>query len=567
MENTYNYLEPLKYYELELKEKHKENVESFFEELSKNSKVDIEGNKQTCHKYYAENSLLDKFKSSLSATKAGIVFMIILMIVGFALGLILLIVGFANQNYALVGVGAGLIVVGVIALIVYLKVFKDKKKALEKKINDKQKVVDELKKEAYGQMTPLNGAFNVKMVTDIIHKTAPLIEFDDKLTSKVEERVVKQFKDKLDTEDTHSSLVVQSGNINKNPFILRQKLEMNMKPETYTGTLLITYTKYVSDGNGGTKAVTVTQTLVATVVKPKPHYSVATTLTYYSDAASNLSFYRTPAHLEGKSDKQIERATRKEERENSRKAESATKKGGNYTKFANSKFEAYINSEGRDNEVEYRVLFTPVAQNNFVYTFSKRDDIFFTKTKCVNTISSLHDMNMDYSGDISNYMHFDYEVIKKNFINYNVNYFEGLYYDLIPILNIPVYHQNQSAPFVESTEQEQFIGYYESECLVNKFEPNLFKPKECATDVILKPTVAGNTLVVTAHGYKAVLKTEFVPTIGGDGILHPVPVDYYEYFPVTKNTKVEVFDKSIKNDGNNKDIIINYKQYSAKLCK
>ena len=567
MKSTDLYLEPLKYYEHFLKEQHLKNVEECFEGIAKDSKVDIEGNKSTCKKYYAENNALTKLKKSLSATKAGIVIMFILMIGGLIGGIITLVGGITSGgNVPLIIIGVVLLVVAVAALILFITVFRQRKKNLQSLVDKKQKVVDQLQLEAYRQVEPLNGALTPDLATKLMEKTAPLIDFDEYLSSKTEDRIVRQFKDKLDASIDHSTLVVQSGNINTNPFILRQKLVMEMKPEIYTGTLLITYTRTVSDGQGGTRTVTVTQTLTASITEPKPHYSVQTGLTYYTDAASQLSFYRTPAGLVGKSEKQIDKAVQKEERENTRLAEKAVKKGQNYTKFGNSKFEAFINSEKRDNEVEYRILFTPLAQNNFVYSFSKNDDIYFDKKKCVNNIYSTHDTNMDYSGDISNYYHFDYEVIKKNFTDYNVRFFDGLYFDMIPLLNIPLYHQHQSAPFVDNSK-ESIISYYEAEVLVNKFDPNLFKPSDCDTDVILKPSLDGRNLLVNAYGFKAVPKTQFVPTLGGDGIMHPVPVHYFEYQRVNCITPVNLINKKKEKVDNESGTVVNYRQYQALLLK
>ena len=562
--NTEQYLEPLKYYERELKETHRQNVEDCFAKLSDESHIDIGSNKITCTKYYAEKKALDKLKKSLTATKAGIVIMIILMVVGFVLGLILLITGSSSGSGVSIGVGVGLLVTGVIALVVWLAVFRPKKKDLQKIVDKKQKVADKLQNEAYEQVRGLNNLFRPNLAVELMEKTAPLIDFDEYLSSKTLKRVVNQFKDKLDADKTHSTLVVQSGNINTNPFILRQKLVMEMVPEVYTGTLVITYTKTVSDGEGGSKTITVSQTLVAHVTKPRPQYTVYTGLNYYTDAADKLSFYRTPAGMEGLSEKQIQRRTNKEDRENQRKAEKAVKKGENYTKFANSKFEAYINSEKRNNELEYRLLFTPLAQNNFVYSLSKHDDIYYDKNGCINSISTTHDKDMDYSGDISNYYHFDYEVIKANFVSYNMKFFEALYFDFVPLLNIPLFFQHQSAPFVD-TEEEDVISYYEAEVLINKFEPDLFKPEHCDTDVILKPTVSGNNIIVNSYGYQAIPRVELVPTFGGDGRTHLVPVDYLEYKEVHDAFNVNLInnDSEIVDNKNGSEVL--YRKYRAHL--
>ena len=564
METTDQFLEPLKYYEHGLKDLHRQNVEEFFEGLTKDSKVDTGENKVTCTKYYQEKAKLDKKRKSLTAVKVGIVFMVIILIVGFVLGVILLVGGINNVNGVLIGVGIGLIAVGITALVLLLTVFRKNKKNLEAIVKKLEETVRKLQDEAYTQMAPLNALFNPKMSPQLMEKSAPLIDFDDYLSSKTEERIVEQFGDSLDTSNNRSTLVVQSGNVNTNPFLLRQVYVMEMRPETYTGHLVITYTRVVSDGKGGSRTITVTQTLTASIQRPKPHYGVETSLTYYSDAADSLSFYRKPAGLAGKSEKQIQKAVEKEDKENSKKAAKAMKKGETYAKFANSKFEAFINSEGRDNEMEYRLLFTPLAQNNFVYSFSKHDDIYFTKNKCINIISSSHDVGMDYSGDASNYVNFDYEVIRKNFINYNMSFFEGLYYDFIPLLNIPLYQQHKSAKFTSSKEEDP-ISYYESEVLVNKFDPNDFRPENCDTNIILKTALKGRTLYVTAHGFHADPRTELVPVMGGDGFMHPVPVPYYEYIPVSGVNTVNLINKTDEKVDNNNDSVINYRRFIACL--
>lgn len=565
MNSTEEYLEPLKYYERALKDLHKQNTEEYFDTLTNQSQIDTGSNKATCNKYYAEKSILVKLTRSLNATKGWMIFFIVLTVASFIVGLILLVGGISNVSPIAIGVGAGLIALGIGLIILIVTVFKKKKNSLEDVVNKKQKVVNDLQAEAYNQVAPLNSLFTPDIPTKLTQKTAPLIEFDKYLSSKTEDRIINQFKDELDTSKDHSSLVVLSGNINTNPFLLRQKLVMEMKPEVYHGSLVITYTRTVSDGKGGTRTIVVTQTLYASITRPKPHYSVRTGLTYYTDAASKLSFYRTPAGMVGLSDSQVQRRVKKEDKENTKLAEKARKTGDNYTKFANSKFEAYINSEKRNNELEYRLLFTPLAQNNFVYSFSKHDDIYFDKDKCVNNIYSSHDTNMDYSGDVSNYYHFDYDVIKDNFVRYNTHFFESLYFDFIPLFNIPLYHQHQSAPYID-TKKEAPISYYESEVLVNKFDPNYFKPDRCDTDVILKTRLVDKNIIVTSYGFEAVPQTEFVPVLGGDGIMHPVPVHYYEYKEVSDDFTVNI-DKDSKKVGNKEDTVINYKQYSATLIR
>ena len=186
MANENLYLEPLKYYEYFLKDQHLKNIEECFDGIAKDSKVDVDANKSTCKKYYAENNALTKLKKSLNATKAGIFIMIFLMIVGVIGGIICLVGGINSTNVALIVVGVVLLVIAVVALILLIAVFRKKKKNLQSLIDKKQKVVDQLQLEAYKQVEPLNGRLTPDLATKLMEKTAPLIDFAEYLSSKTE---------------------------------------------------------------------------------------------------------------------------------------------------------------------------------------------------------------------------------------------------------------------------------------------------------------------------------------------------------------------------------------------
>ena len=66
---------------------------------------------------------------------------------------------------------------------------------------------------------------------------------------------------------------------------------------------------------------------------------------------------------------------------------------------------------------------------------------------------------------------------------------------------------------------------------------------------------------VTAHSFKSVRHVEIVPTLGGDGRMHGVPVTWYEYIPLEQDTFINVDEiggsqSQFRNLGNN-DIIYN----------
>lgn len=563
MENN-ELLEPVKYYESQLKQIHHENVESLFDELTKKSGIDVEANRQTMKKYHAKEEELNHAQKALNKMKALKVILIVLGVLALVGGIVMIGVAGGN-NVGLLAGGIGASVAGVILIIVGAL-------SNRKKIKDTQSVVDKIKaemevikQEAEAQVAALNALFTPTMSTELIQKSAPIFEFDQSLEQKTMDRLVNQFNEKVDMSKDHSTLVVQSGQINNNPFMIRQVLEMEMQPETYTGTLLITWTETVSTENG-TRTVTRTQTLVATHVEPKPHYAVATYLSYYNEAAPKLSFTRTPCGLSGKSDKDIDKYVAKFEKRDIKKSEKATKKGENYTHLTNSTFEAFLNGKDRDNEVEYRLMFTPLAQKNIEYLFKKNepygDDIYYGKYKCVNTIQSKHSQGMDYSGGTYNYYDFDYDQIAYKFKNYNETFFQGFYYDFLFILSIPIFTQNRSENYLGPYSEHE-ISTYELECMANKFDASHYQFEDGDTEKILKVKATKNGNVeITAHSFTEIPDVDIVMVMGGDGHMHGVPVNYFRYEPSSYVFNGKANTASLDNPQANE---VNYKRYSMSL--
>lgn len=61
-------------------------------------------------------------------------------------------------------------------------------------------------------------------------------------------------------------------------------------------------------------------------------------------------------------ERQLEKYVKRETKKLEQKEEKATKNGENFTVMANNEFDALFNGDDRDNEVEFRLLFTPLAQ-------------------------------------------------------------------------------------------------------------------------------------------------------------------------------------------------------------
>ena len=527
--DTTLYLEPLKHYNHFLKDKHLENIENFLSGAVEKSKFNIEENRATVEAYKKKCKECEELENKISKKRAFSGFLLF------------------------IGIILCLIIVGIFIILHRKNKVKKELEELEKQKAKLDKEKNALLNQAKEQTAPLVAAISDETAIQLAEQTAPILDFDERCEPERVDRMVKQFGFVEDENPNHSTLVVQSGEINGNPFILDQTYVMEMRPKTYYGSIIITWTTVVHTQDG-TRRVTHTQTLTASVTKPHPEYSVQTKVTLASDCAPKLSFKRTPAGLAGKSDKEVERLVNKRDKEDQKLAEKAIKKGQSYTKMANSTFEAYFNSSDRNNEVEYRLMFTPLAQKNICFLFSQDkpygDDITYIKNKCINTIYSTHSMNMDYSGGTYNYDSYDYEEVKKKFTDYNFSFFQGLYFDFLLYLSIPMFTQNTSHTYIPEKPCERNVSTYEAECLINKLDVKQFAPEGADTDIIMTTKLVSKEkdadhIKAVAHSFKEIAKVDIIPTLGGDGKMHGVPVNYFIYEPVEGETDMVIYKNAV----------------------
>ena len=80
-------LEPELLYKRELKEKHHQNVVNLFDELVKQSQVDVESNKALCTKIYSKQEEAKKVESKLSSARGLKILFIIMIVLGAFLAL------------------------------------------------------------------------------------------------------------------------------------------------------------------------------------------------------------------------------------------------------------------------------------------------------------------------------------------------------------------------------------------------------------------------------------------------------------------------------------------------
>lgn len=514
-------LEPELLYTSELKQKHNDNVVSYFDNLVKISGVDPEENKKTCKAYYdafADLEKLNKKSRNLNLLK------VLLIILCF-------------------------VIVGIFLLIF---VYKPKRKALDEKIKEQQNLVNSLLAKANQEMAPLNALFESSIPSKIMETTTPLIDMDRIFDVKKYEILRDKYGMWDNSDEDSSTLDLQSGNILGNPFVVFKELNKKMMMERYEGTLSISY--YVGSGQNRRLMV---ETLHAFVEKPKPVYSTNTYLLYGNDAAPNLTFSRNPSEINKLDEKGIDKYVRHHEKDLEKMAEKATKKGGNYTPLGNSEFELFFGGLDRNNEIEYRLLFTPLAQKSMLQILKSKvgfgDDFRFVKDKGLNLITSTHSQGDVLFVNASDFKGFDFEKVKEFFITFNNNYFKALFFDFAPLLAIPLYQQHKSQEYIYKNNVGSNFNCFEHEVVANRFDISRFKPKNAGTNVILKTSLVSkekesDIVNVSAHAFEKFSRTDYVPKLGGDGKMHSVPVHWVEYVPVSRDEQIRISDLGLDDE-------------------
>jgi hypothetical protein len=383
----------------------------------------------------------------------------------------------------------------------------------------------------------------------LIEKTIPDFSFDMHFT-KAHEELLKKQHDFYDTcnEDT-SMLETLAGRFAGNPFLFCRRKRHEMSQKTYVGRLVISWTETYRDSKGQMRTQRRTQTLHASVVKPYPVYCAQSYLCYGSQAAPDLSFTRAPQHSEDLNEKQREKKIKRGIKRLQKKTRKAASKGGTFQEMANSEFDVLFGALDRDHEVQFRLMYTPLAQQNTVALLTSEtgygDDFHFEKRRRCNVITSEHAQNWTMNTKAANYYSYDVDEIKQKFMRFNTEYFKSVFFDFAPLIAVPAYAEEPCAALEQPEEYESHYPYYEHEVMANQVGEELFAPPRVATDVILKTRLTSkgeneDRVEVLALAYEAIDRVDVVPVFGGDGRMHPVPVPWVEYVPISQRTPMSV---------------------------
>ncbi len=513
-----------------------------FAHLAKEAKVDVEANRATCRQLYATEEAL----SSVSSRKGWWTALCVLLWIGIGVGAVWAIATSQDasasvETWIYVAVGCGIVA----ALLLLLLLVHPKMKKLGEKRDELQKTASGLKEEAWKQMEPLNRLYDWDVLTRMMVQTVPRLQFDPYFTTQrlADLKQVYGWDDAFNAK--RSVIYSHSGLINGNPFVICRTRKMEMGSKTYTGYKTIYWTTRERGADGKMHSVRHSQTLMATVTAPYPEYFEKTRLIYGNTAAPDLIFYRKKSGLADSENsisfKMKRRSLRKKARDLS---------NGDFAMMTNEEFETIFDTSNRNNNQQFALLFTPLAQESMLKLLRDHeagygDDFDFDKDRMINTIIPDHLQSLDLDMNPSQYRNFDYDRAEKDFYETNASYFRAIYFALAPLLCVPMYQQIRSQKDIYGHDMQMHSAFWEHESLANFWGEDHFKHPSCVTHCILKTKQSGaggdrSIVTVYAHGYRSEQRLTYVSVWGGDGRNHRVPVYWDEYLSVTGSGSIRM---------------------------
>lgn len=489
---------------------HKALTEKFFNELTDRSGIDIEQNRQTVAQYHLFQADLKKLRRKLNRFRVFRVLMCITVIL--------------------------------IPIVIWK--ITPKIRALREDIQHADEKVNELYRQALSQMEPLNRLFSDRDCLNLITSVIPMLTFEDcfQAHQEADMRINYDFSPAGDEEQ--STLDVLAGHYHGNPFLFENRMIHTMGTQTYHGSKTIHWTETYMDSDGHLRTRTHSETLHASVTKPMPFYHRQVVLNYCAQGGPELCFSRDASHLEQLSDKQIERLVKKGEKRIKKLTDKAIADNQDFTGMANSDFDVLFDALDRDHEVQFRTLFTPLAQTNMVKLLLSKtgfgDDFHFIKRKRTNLIISGHSQDRPILLTAERYRSYSYDISRENFLSANEHFFKAVYFDFAPIWSIPVYQERPVRSLKPIPALSQHYALKESEALANSIDKSHLVHPATKTQAILKSAVirsdeSGDTTRITAYSYDIRQRVDVVSVHGGDGHFHDVEVPWDEYIPLEEN--------------------------------
>ena len=528
---TEDIYDPLDEYAGKFRPRFEQVAKETFAQLAREANVDVAANRETCR-------LLDMTEDELGSVKSSInwtTFLCVVLWCGLAVGgWVLYSQWQVIDSWYVVGIGLAM----VLALILLLAKVHPRLSQLKDERDNLQDKAEQYRAEAWRQMEPLNQLYDWDVLMRMMTQTVPRLEFDPYFTTQRLADLQEIYGWDGSFNKERSVIYSHSGLINGNPFVLCRTRKMEMGSKTYQGSKTIHWTTRERGSDGKMQTVHHSETLIATVTAPYPEYYEKTRLIYGNTAAPDLKFYRQQSGMANREGSLSYKWKRHKLRNKARDLDNS-----DFAMLTNEEFEVAFDTSNRNNNQQYAMLFTPLAQSSMLKLLRDQevgygDDFDFGKNCMINTIISDHIQSMDLDMDPRRYHNYCYDQAERDFYTLNAGYFRAIYFCLAPLLCVPMYQQIRSQQDIYGRDMQRRSAFWEHEALANFWGQDRFKHPRCVTDCILKTQskseADGNKLItVFAHGYRVEKRVTYVSKWGGDGRTHQVPVYWDEYLPVT----------------------------------
>jgi len=545
--------EPVKAYRDDLKERFRRNAEDVFEELFRKSGVDEAANAKTSAEIRVLQNAVASVRSRLGRLRWGRVSCWIIGLLGVLTGIVWLL-PFISADFSDLRIPPWAAGVGVAAAAAaFWLIFG----CLNRKIAESDQILTEKEKEladkleeAFAQLEPLNRLFQWDTVTRIVMKTCPLFTFDKYFSEARMGELRSRFQWQDTGSDDDSVLFCHSGALNGDPFVIGDKLHFRWGEKTYHGSLTISWQEWEtytdSSGKSKKRLVTKHETLHASVTKPFPEYDRKKFIVYGNGAAPDLNFSREPSKLSRLGDGLLDRHRMQSAINNLKKMDNDMKTS--FQIMSNEVFDATFGALDRDNEHQFRLLFTVLAQQEMLNVLRDQeqgygDDFCFRKRRMINTVIPGHLDGADITAAPRLFRHYDLAASRKFFNEYCCEFFRSVYFGFAPLLAIPLYQQNEADHDIFKDPEASEACFWERESAANAYGEDTFRHPRSVTRNILKTAACRNddgtkTVEVTAYGFRSEPRTDHVSVRGGDGNWHDVPVHWDEYLPVDRTSRM-----------------------------
>ncbi len=529
---------PLKQFREQFRKAFQTLAVELFERLTQSTGVDVSGNRATVVELRKKEREIARLQGWLRFFTA----LLVLLFVGVGVG-----IGAAFQQN-LGRLARVLSVCGVVAgMLLFVWLFRCRRRRKQMKAQ-KEREAATLLATAEAQMAALNAAYTWDIAPRLIEQLLPFFHFEPQVSAALQARIVGNYE----VEDPFAGVeeaihFVQGGTCFGNPFLYGRMRRQRWVDHVYTGTKVITWTDWVYS-KGRRRSVTRVGVVTASLTKPKPDYVASTFLFFAHEAAPQLVFSHEPSELSKADDGFFARRKRARELKRLEHKARNLKDESQYTLMGNRDFELLFHATDRTDEVAFRYLFTPAAQQEMLAILKDRetgygDDFTFRKQGCANLIMAQHLGEAQLSTDPDRFADICYDDAKATFIAFQNDYFRHFYCAFLPLLAIPAYRQAPSTAFAEAPETPAGLATWELESLAYAYDEKLLAPQHAATPLILKVQDLGvlegvRQVMVTAHAFCAIKCMEEVLALGPDGKKHLVPVQWIDYRPIEKTSRL-----------------------------